>query len=39
MVDALYYEHWHSLFAHEYMLEDYVYMTGDSIHYLESMFQ
>ena len=23
-VDSSYYETWHSLFAHEYMLEDYV---------------
>ena len=37
-VGSSYYEVWHSLFAHEYMLEDYVYVGSDAVHYLETMY-
>src|ERR1035438_2020664 len=37
-VASMYYEVWHSLFAHEYMLEDYVYVGSDAVHYLETMY-
>src|ERR1022692_2102375 len=37
-VASSYYEVWHSLFAHEYMLEDYVYVGRDAVHYFETMY-